>query len=193
MSDDTGAKTPEELAAELKKLTAQLEAARTEAEKAKADAEAERKRFEDAKLSRDKAKEKEREEASKRGEFEKEKKLLEEQITELRAQHDEAIKAMVSRDSFVELENRVRDTLLARLPEELREGYRDVPITYLEKFASDYPVSEHKPPTSGAGGKPPLVGERKWSELTDNERLELAAAKTAQELAVMFQSEKAKP
>ena len=119
---------------------------------------------------RQEAKEQARTEAEKRAEYEQAKKLYEEEIATLKAGQAtatelEAIKA--ERDALVAER---RTELLAKLPEGKRDEFKDEPLSVLSKIVNLLPVTT--PNVDGSPGVKKPTGEKKWADMTGDERLE---------------------
>lgn len=171
VSDGTGAK-PDELQAQIEKLTEQLNGLTSERDEFK-------KKFEEAKTTRDKAKEERRKQLEAEGQYQEALKVIREEM--------EAFKSKLGGDpdsflkKYEELQNahtsmiEVRKSeLLNQLPEDRREKYKEFSLDVLAAIVPD--ISQGAPATHKGGTKPPAVTDKKWDEMTAQERAEYTLA-----------------
>lgn len=123
--------------------------------------------------SRQKAKDDARKSAEERGAYEEAKKIIEAQLAEMQSKYDDkeieqlrAIKA--ERDALVEIR---RTELLVKIPEGKRDEFKAVDLPVLEKIVSLLPGA---PPVDTGKQSPPSMGDKKWTDMTQEERLRYA-------------------
>ena len=163
---------------EAEALAAKLKTAEEERAKAEARAKELQAEIDDAVKRRKTASEKEKEEAAKRGEFETAKKLADEEIAALKAQlaDMETLKAKAAQAD--ELIEKQRQALLARIPEDKRDAFKDDSIATLEKALMLMP--EQTKVGVDASGKPNIQtgGDKNWYKMNGDERLAWMNGKT---------------
>ena len=127
--------------------------------------------------NRQKAKDEARRVAEEKGEYEKAKQIIEEQLAELKTKYndseiEELRAAKAERDALVEER---RKELLARIPEGKRDEFKDVPLNVLSKVVSLLPGA---PPVDGGGTHSKPLNEKKWSEMSAEEQNKFVAENT---------------
>ena len=175
MADANDTPNPDELGKQVKELTAKLEATQKSIEDLTKDRDEWRGKFEDSKSSRDKAKEKEREEAKKRGEYEEVVKSLEEKIQTLESQTAKMAELEQAKAKLDAMQAKMREDLIAKLPEDKREAAKDLSVEQLQFAVSLLPEEERvivdgKKRTGGD-----LLG-KSWWEMSSEERVEFSRA-----------------
>jgi hypothetical protein len=161
MSDESVDSKAEAVALAAKLKTAEEDKAKAEARAAQLQTE-----LDDAVKRRKAASEKEKTELEKRLDYEAAKKLLEDENAALKAQtaEIETLKSKAAKaDEMIEAR---RQELLAKLPEDKRDAFKDDTAEQITKALSLIPEENQIPPTDK--GKPPARGNNdgvKWDKL----------------------------
>ena len=171
-------------------LTRQIEELQAKIADAEKRAEEAQRKFEMTKNERAEEREKRQKEAEEKSQYAEASKLKDEAISELKVKLDEATLKLSelenlkpAADAWTQYQQTRRTELLEKIPEDVREEFREAPLALLERTVSLLDTGQ-----TGAGSRngspkaPSTGGSRKWSEMSDAERAEKARDLPVEEL-----------